>query len=153
MSFITKRCFINCIFIKYCMILKHKLNLLFSPADNHEAGKFINFSNDSFFIHSLKILGSTDHILAKNNRTELSEHVITHRPWGYFENISSNKNHKIKKLTVMPGKKLSLQSHSKRSEHWVVIKGKATIILNNKKFTLNENESTYIPKKEGSNAF
>jgi mannose-1-phosphate guanylyltransferase len=84
-------------------------------------------------------------ILEKNNRTELSEHVITHRPWGYFENISSNKNHKIKKLTVMPGKKLSLQSHSKRSEHWVVISGIATVTKNEKEFTLNKNESTFIP--------
>jgi len=50
----------------------NKLNLLFSPADNQEAGKFINFSNDSFFMHSLKILGSTDHILAKNNRLSLT---------------------------------------------------------------------------------
>jgi len=84
-------------------------------------------------------------ILGKNNRTELSEHVITHRPWGYFENISSNKNHKIKKLTVMPGKKLSLQSHSKRSEHWVVISGIATVTKNKKEFILNKNESTFIP--------
>mgnify|MGYP006169091633 FL=1 len=84
-------------------------------------------------------------ILGKNNRTELSEHVITHRPWGYFENISSNKNHKIKKLTVMPGKKLSLQSHSKRSEHWVVISGIATVTQNEKEFILNKNESTFIP--------
>jgi len=84
-------------------------------------------------------------ILGKNNRTELSEHVITHRPWGYFENISSNKNHKIKKLTVMPGKKLSLQSHSKRSEHWVVISGIAKVTQNEKEFILNKNESTFIP--------
>ena len=84
-------------------------------------------------------------ILGKNNRTELSEHVITHRPWGYFENISSNKNHKIKKLTVMPGKKLSLQSHSKRSEHWVVISGTAKVTQNEKEFILNKNESTFIP--------
>ena len=84
-------------------------------------------------------------ILGKNNRTELSEHVITHRPWGYFENISSNKNHKIKKLTVMPGKKLSLQSHSKRSEHWVVISGTAKVTQNENEFILNKNESTFIP--------
>ena len=84
-------------------------------------------------------------ILGKNNRAELTEHVITHRPWGFFENISSNKNHKIKKLTVKPGKKLSLQSHSKRSEHWVVISGIATVTKNDKEFTLNKNESTFIP--------
>ena len=84
-------------------------------------------------------------ILDSNNRNELTEHVITNRPWGYFENISSNKSHKIKKLTVMPGKKLSLQSHSKRSEHWVVISGIATVTKNDKEFILNKDESTFIP--------
>ena len=84
-------------------------------------------------------------MLEKNKRKELTEHVITNRPWGYFENISSNNNHKIKKLTVMPGKKLSLQSHSKRSEHWVVISGVATVTKNNKEFILNKDESTFIP--------
>jgi len=84
-------------------------------------------------------------ILNRNKRNELTEHVITNRPWGHFENISSNKNHKIKKLTVMPGKKLSLQSHSKRSEHWVVISGVATVTKHNKEFILNKDESTFIP--------
>jgi mannose-1-phosphate guanylyltransferase/mannose-6-phosphate isomerase len=84
-------------------------------------------------------------ILGKSNRNELTEHVITNRPWGYFENISSNNSHKIKKLTVMPGKKLSLQSHSKRSEHWVVISGIATVTKSDKEFILNKDESTFIP--------
>ena len=86
-------------------------------------------------------------ILEKNKRNELIEHVITHKPWGYFENISSNKTHKIKKLTVMPGKKLSLQSHNKRSEHWVVISGVAHVTKGEKEFILNKDESTFIPVK------
>ena len=73
------------------------------------------------------------------------EHKITLRPWGYFENISSNNTHKIKKLTVLPGKALSLQSHKKRSEHWVVISGIASVIKGNDEFILNKNESTFIP--------
>ena len=84
-------------------------------------------------------------ILSKNRRNELTEHKVTHRPWGYYENISSNKTHKIKKLTVLPGKKLSLQSHIKRSEHWVVISGVAHVTKGNKEFILNKNESTFIP--------
>ena len=86
-------------------------------------------------------------ILEKDKRNELIEHVITHRPWGHFENISSNTTHKIKKLTVMPGKKLSLQSHNKRSEHWVVISGVATVTKGDKEFILNKDESTFIPVK------
>ena len=47
----------------------------------------------------------------------------------------------------MPGKKLSLQSHNKRSEHWVVISGVASVIKGDKEFTLHKDESTYIPIK------
>ena len=85
--------------------------------------------------------------LEKNKRNELTEHVISHRPWGYFENINSNETHKIKKLTVMPGKKLSLQSHNKRSEHWVVISGVASVTKGDKEFMLHKDESTFIPAK------
>ena len=84
-------------------------------------------------------------ILSKKNRNELTEHKITHRPWGYYENINSNKTHKIKKLTVLPGKELSLQSHTKRSEHWVVISGVANVTKGNREFVLKKDESTFIP--------
>ena len=84
-------------------------------------------------------------LLNKKRRNELVEHKITHRPWGYFENISSNNTHKIKKLTFLPGKALSLQSHKQRSEHWVVISGIASVIKGNDEFILNKNESTFIP--------
>lgn len=83
--------------------------------------------------------------LSKKNRNELKEHSLTHRPWGYYENISSNETHKIKKLTVLPGKELSLQSHTKRSEHWVIISGVANVTKGNKEFILNKDESTFIP--------
>ena len=85
--------------------------------------------------------------LERKNRNELAEHSITQRPWGYYENISSSENHKVKKLTVLQGKELSLQSHNKRSEHWVVISGTATVTKGNKKFILKKNESTFIPVK------
>ncbi len=87
-------------------------------------------------------------ILNKNNRNELIEHSLTLRPWGSYQNINSTKSYKIKKLTVMPGKKLSLQRHKKRSEHWIVIEGTATVTKGNNTFTLNKNESTFISIKE-----
>ncbi len=107
-------------------------------------------TQDAILVTSIKKsneIKSLINILERKKRNELTEHVITHRPWGYFENISSNKTHKIKKLTVMPGKKLSLQSHNKRSEHWVVISGVASVTKNNKEFILKKNESTFIPVK------
>ena len=105
-------------------------------------------TQDATLVTSIKKsneIKSLINILGKNNRNELTEHVVTHRPWGHYENISYNKSHKIKKITVMPGKKLSLQSHSKRSEHWVVISGIAQVTKNEKEFILNKDESTFIP--------
>ena len=67
------------------------------------------------------------------------------RPWGKFEVYVDDANHKVKKLIVSPGARLSLQSHRFRAEHWVVVKGTATIVNGKKTLTLHENESTYIP--------
>jgi len=85
-------------------------------------------------------------LLRKKKRKELVEHPITQRPWGYFENLFSEKNYKVKKLYIYPGKKLSLQQHKKRSEHWIIVSGKARVTKNDKVFTLLPNQSTYIPK-------
>jgi len=98
----------------------------------------VNKSNEiKSLIHKIKI----------KNRKELNEHSITLRPWGYYENISSSNTHKVKKLTVLPNKALSLQSHNKRSEHWVVISGVANVTKGTKEFILKKDESTFIPVK------
>jgi cytidyltransferase-like protein len=70
----------------------------------------------------------------------------TYRPWGYYAVIEEKGNFKVKKVVVEPKQKLSLQLHKKRSEHWVVLKGKARVILNNKIFNLKPHESIDIPK-------
>ena len=84
--------------------------------------------------------------LNKQKRIELVEHPIAHRPWGYYENIISERNYKVKKLFIYPGKRISLQEHKKRSEHWIVISGKARVTRDGKVFYLLRNQSTYIPK-------
>jgi len=66
------------------------------------------------------------------------------RPWGKFEVFIDDFNHKVKKLTVFPGASLSLQSHKRRAEHWVVVKGTAKVVNGENILTLHENESTYI---------
>ncbi len=58
------------------------------------------------------------------------------RPWGEFDNLEESKNYKVKKLVVWPGKRLSLQRHKHRSEHWIVVKGKAKVTLDEEVFTL-----------------
>ena len=74
-----------------------------------------------------------------------TEHAVMHRPWGSYQDIDRGERFRAKRLTVNPGGKLSLQSHSKRAEHWVVVKGTAEVVLDGKILTLHENESTYIP--------
>ncbi len=81
----------------------------------------------------------------KSSNSELHNiHLTGHRPWGSYTILEDKEGYKIKKIEVKPGKRLSLQSHKFRNEHWVVVSGKATITLNNDIFILNENESTYI---------
>ena len=69
------------------------------------------------------------------------------RPWGSFESIRKELGYQVKKICVLPGAKLSLQKHKFRSEHWVVISGLAEVTKGNKTFTLEINESVYIPNK------
>jgi len=76
---------------------------------------------------------------------EASEHKFSSRPWGRFETIDEGKNFKVKRISVNPGASLSLQSHKHRSEHWVVVKGKAMVTRGNENYFLEENQSTYIP--------
>lgn len=82
--------------------------------------------------------------LQKNEMRETDHHVVVHRPWGKYEVLIDNPDHKVKKITVYPGAKLSLQSHFHRAEHWVVIKGTAKIYNKDREITLCENESTFI---------
>lgn len=78
-----------------------------------------------------------------------NETVMTHktvfRPWGFYTCLNSGDGWLTKVITVSPGHKLSLQSHNHRSEHWVVLEGCATVILNGKSHTLNKAQSINIP--------
>ena len=74
--------------------------------------------------------------------------MITDRPWGTFEVLREQNNYKVKVLTVNPNEKLSLQYHRHRSEHWVVVEGTALVQIGDEEFTLNVNESTYVPIKQ-----
>jgi mannose-1-phosphate guanylyltransferase len=74
-------------------------------------------------------------------------HTTAHRPWGTYTVLEENEGYKVKQITVFPGAKLSLQYHHHRSEHWIVVKGVATVTIDEKTFDLAQNESTYIPKE------
>ncbi len=51
------------------------------------------------------------------------------RPWGFYENLSDTPTHKVKRILVYPGKRLSLQSHTRRAEHWYIVQGTAAVTL------------------------
>ncbi len=71
-------------------------------------------------------------------------HLTGHRPWGTYTVLEDSDGYKIKRIEVKPGKRLSLQRHKHRNEHWIVVSGTATVTINDKTFILNQNESTYI---------
>jgi mannose-6-phosphate isomerase len=68
-----------------------------------------------------------------------------HRPWGYYVVLSDEPDHKVKRIVVYPGKRLSLQRHKHRSEHWVIINGEALVTLNEKEIPLYKGMSINVP--------
>ena len=71
-------------------------------------------------------------------------HQTVYRPWGSYTVLESSERHKIKNITVMPHKKLSLQMHHHRSEHWVVVEGIACVENDGDRYFLRQGESTFI---------
>lgn len=67
------------------------------------------------------------------------------RPWGHYKTLEMQPGFQVKSITVNPGGRLSLQSHAKRAEHWVVVKGKPTVTINDDVRDYSENQAIYIP--------
>ncbi len=79
-------------------------------------------------------------------REELDHHCEVFRPWGSYDSVDHGPNYQVKKISVNPGAKLSLQRHQHRAEHWVVVQGTATVHLNGAAHVLHANDSIYISK-------
>ncbi|MGL1935269.1 MAG: mannose-1-phosphate guanylyltransferase/mannose-6-phosphate isomerase [Fibrobacterales bacterium] len=71
--------------------------------------------------------------------------ITTYRPWGSYTILQDYKGYKVKRIVVKSGKRISLQKHMHRSEHWVVVSGTATVTVDKKEMIVRPNESTYIP--------
>jgi len=84
-------------------------------------------------------------LLTKDGHNEATEHRRVARPWGAYDSIDNGERFQVKRLTVKPGGKLSLQMHHHRAEHWVVVKGTARVTRDNETLLVQENESVYIP--------
>ncbi|MCA3090332.1 MAG: mannose-1-phosphate guanylyltransferase/mannose-6-phosphate isomerase [Rhodocyclaceae bacterium] len=83
--------------------------------------------------------------LKDQKRTEGLVHRKVHRPWGTYESVDEGDRFQVKRITVNPGSKLSLQMHHHRAEHWIVVRGTARVTRGEDVVMLGENESTYIP--------
>ena len=82
--------------------------------------------------------------LNEKERPETENHREVYRPWGKYDSIDNGHRFQVKRITVKPGAKLSLQMHHHRAEHWIVVKGTARVTRGDEVFLLYENESTYI---------
>lgn len=113
-------------------------------------------------VHDLVIVDTPDALLVANkNQTQDVKHIFerlkktqhrlsdlhqtVHRPWGTYTILEEGPFYRIKRIEVKTGHALSNQSHEKRSEHWVVVDGEATVVHNDKVIKLTANQSTYIP--------
>jgi mannose-1-phosphate guanylyltransferase / mannose-6-phosphate isomerase len=83
--------------------------------------------------------------LKSQGRSEGLLHRKVYRPWGWYDSVDFGERFQVKRMMVKPGAKLSLQLHHHRAEHWVVVKGTATVTRGDTSYLVTENESTYIP--------
>ncbi|QHF43864.1 mannose-1-phosphate guanylyltransferase/mannose-6-phosphate isomerase [Pseudomonas sp. S35] len=79
------------------------------------------------------------------NRHEYANHREVYRPWGMYDSIDSGERYQVKRITVKPGEKLSVQMHHHRAEHWIVVSGTARVTNGEKTYLVTENQSTFIP--------
>jgi len=113
-------------------------------------------------VHNLAVIDTKDALLVADlsksqdvkkivnnlkSRQELDHHREVFRPWGSYDSVDNGHNYQVKRITVNPGAKLSLQRHQHRAEHWVVVDGTATVHLDGAEHLLQANESIFIPKQ------
>lgn len=86
-------------------------------------------------VNHLKAVGRTEHKI----------HREVYRPWGKYDSLDVGNRDQVKRITVKPGAKLSIQMHHHRAEHWIIVSGTAKVTNGDRMILLTENESTYIP--------
>jgi mannose-1-phosphate guanylyltransferase/mannose-6-phosphate isomerase len=83
--------------------------------------------------------------LKAGSRPEADLHSTVYRPWGNYSSLAFGDRFQVKKIEVYPGKRLSLQKHHHRAEHWVIVEGSAIVTRDDEQLLLSENESVYLP--------
>lgn len=94
---------------------------------------------------SVQDVKSVAQYLKSESRVEWKHHREVYRPWGKYDSVDRGEGYQVKRITVKPGAKLSVQMHKKRAEHWIVVSGSAKVTRGDEEFLLSVNESTYIP--------
>lgn len=85
-------------------------------------------------------------VLKTEDQQIVTEHVFENRPWGRFEILRDEDHYKSKVIRVEPGQKISYQSHARRAEHWIIVKGEAVVILDDKELVVKQGQHVFIPQ-------
>ncbi|MGV0816292.1 mannose-1-phosphate guanylyltransferase/mannose-6-phosphate isomerase [Martelella sp. AMO21009] len=130
-------------------------NSLVISRDMHVAmqgldGMAVIASEDAVYVGKLEDSQNVGNIVkvlkgAKETRALAEEHPTSYRPWGGYTSIIKGERFQAKRIFVKPGKKLSLQKHHHRAEHWIIVKGTAEVTVDEDVKQLTENQSIYIP--------
>ncbi|CCN35032.1 mannose-1-phosphate guanyltransferase [Vibrio nigripulchritudo SO65] len=105
-------------------------------------------TKDAILVADKKQVQDVKSIVKQLNNQDRTEHILhreVYRPWGKFDSIDNGTRDHVKRITVNPGEKLSLQMHHHRAEHWVVVSGTAKVTNGEKTILVTEDQSTYIP--------
>ena len=128
---------------KNSTVISDKKNTILNDVPNI----FVISKKESLLISSKKNIGKVKKILEdKKNKSFTDFQNVFYKPWGHYEIFIDSKDYLVKKLTIKPNHRLSLQLHKFRSEHWVIVEGTARITKGKSKKTLHKNESTFIPQ-------
>ncbi len=90
-------------------------------------------------------VGKLVRVMAEEGAAQATDFPKEHRPWGWFETLVLGDRFRVKRIVVKPGGRLSLQSHRRRAEHWVVVEGTVYVTISGEKRRLGENQSLYVP--------
>lgn len=105
-------------------------------------------TKDAVLVAPRERASEVKHIVAQIKAKGRSEHQIhreVYRPWGKYDSVDAGPRYQVKRITVLPGAKLSVQMHHHRAEHWIVVSGTARVTLDGIDHLLTENESIYLP--------
>jgi mannose-6-phosphate isomerase len=106
---------------------------------------FLDFNRKGLYLQDIDYLTvkmiTNHHITMKTSSTE-----DNCRPWGFYEVLSDQPDHKVKRITVYSGKRLSLQRHQRRSEHWHIVTGNAIMTLDDREIPMQAGDSIDIPQ-------